>query len=66
MVVASTDAKTDQLALLGTLQLRDVRQMQALNPRLEPNHIEIGLRLHDSTRPLPDEKKHERIVGLRK
>lgn len=50
---------------LGRFSCRMVRQMQALNPGLDPSHIEIGLRLHDSTQPLPHEKKHERIVALR-
>jgi general secretion pathway protein A len=58
------------LRYLGRYSLRLAQQIQALNPGLDPNHIEVGQRvrladrLQDSTQLSPDNNKHARIVAL--
>ena len=62
------------LRYLGRYSLRTVQQIQALNPGLDPNSIEIGqpIRLplppapQNSTRPLQGEREGEPIVALAK
>ena len=53
---------------LGRYSLRIVQQIQALDPKLDPNHIEVGQRIRlspqgqESTKMLRDECKPARVV----
>ena len=62
------------LRYLGRHSLRIVQQIQAINPGLDPNRIEIGQRIRlplppapqNSTRPLQGEREGQLIVALAK
>jgi hypothetical protein len=62
------------LRYLARYSLRIAQQIQALNPGLDPNRIEIGQRIRlplspapqNSTRPLQGEREGQPVVALAK
>ena len=71
VVVVEPRQTLSQISLryLGRYSLPIVQQLQALNPGLNPNHIEVGQRVRlpfrpeDSTELSRDENKHRRIIA---
>jgi hypothetical protein len=76
MVLVEPQQTLRQICLryLGRYSLRIVQQIQAINPGLDPNRIEIGQRIRlplppapqNSTRPLRAEREGQLIVARAK